>query len=361
MGGRRSGVACGLATVALIVASGCSSEDAAPSRRSSVGVGAGAPGAGAAPPVTNDAPDAAPLAPPPDPPFHCTPASASSPVLAGTYLFDPAEPHPGDTLTVLVLSTNGHTQANHPEMTLDATTAKGTATETITTVTGGKGVLYYYAVPDVELGDVCLLTRIAGAPELAGKITVTPRPAPAPGAAGVYKVTQNHQFTCQEQVPWGNELHVSVLDAQGHGVPGAVVNVRLPDTTDTASIKNADTKPVPKTLVMNAKGSYDDYFWWPSNEHGLTIFDLSVQGAASDVATEISSGWWETDPSGCRYCDASQPINVYGHWSHRIVFRLDAAATQACLVPSDHAGQSACPNHGHAYHHPTHQACWPAK
>jgi hypothetical protein len=53
---------------------------------------------------------------------------------------------------------------------------------------------------------------------------------------------------------------------------------------------------------------------------------------------------------------------VYGHWSHRIEFKLDATTNQACLVPSDHAGMAACAStHGHAFHHPTHQACWTAR
>ena len=295
------------------------------------------------------------------PPFHCDAAAATSPLLAGTFLFDPKDPHPGDTVTVLVRSAK-FSEANAPAMTLDATSSTGTSTEKITITSGGAGVTYYFALADVPLGDMCLLTHIKGAPELAGKITVTARPPPAPSPQGVYKVQSNHQFTCQEQVPWGNELHVAVLDAQGKGVPGAVVNVRLPDTTDLTSIKNAATKPVPKTLTMDGSGKYDDYFWWPSNGNGYTIFDLSVQGSASDVATEISSGWWETDATGCRYCDPSQPINVYGHWSHRIVFKLDSGTNQACLVPSDHAGMAACSaTHGHAYHHPTHQACWTAR
>ena len=294
------------------------------------------------------------------PPFHCDQAAATSPVLAGSFLFDPAEPHPGDTLTVLVKSAN-YKQSNAPKMTLEATTATGVDAEDVTIMAGGSGVIYYYAVPNLPLGDVCLLTRIGADPELAGKITVTPRPAPPPSNSGVYKVTSNHQFTCQEEVPWGNEFHVAVLDAKGNGVPGAVVDVRLPDTTDVPSIKNAGTNPVPKTLTMDSTGHYDDYFWWPSNDNGFTIFQLSVHGTASDMATEITSGWWETDDTGCRYCDPSQPINVYGHWSHRVVFQLDANATDACVVPSDHAGMSACPTHGHAHHHPVHEACWSVK
>ncbi len=86
-----------------------------------------------------------------------------------------------------------------------------------------------------------------------------------------------------------------------------------------------------------------------------------MHGAASDVATEITTGWWQSNAQGCQYCPGSQPINVYGHWSHRIEFRLDPAASQMCVVPSDHAGQSSCGAPGHLYHDPSYQACWPAK
>jgi hypothetical protein len=344
------------AAVILLAARGCAQDEAGLERRSR-----GLPGDDGGGGAAEAGRDAAAGLDAGDPAFTCTAAPAAAPALGGKLLFDPPDPHPGDTLVVLYKAADGHPQAGAPAMTIDATTARGTSSEASTTTAGGKGVIYYFAIPDLPLGDVCLLTRVGGAPELGGKVTVTPRPAPAP-APGVYKVTKNHQLTCQEQPAWGNELHVAVLDAQGKGVPGAVVTVRLPATTDLASIANAKDKPLPKALTMNAEGAYDDWFWWPSNESGLTNFELSVAGAASDVATEISSGWWETDPSGCRYCDPSQPINVYGHWSHRVVFRLDAQATDACVVPSDHAGQAACAaTHGHIHHHPTHQACWRAR
>ncbi len=295
------------------------------------------------------------------PAFSCAPTPATSPVLAGQLLLDPADPHPGDTLTVLIKSTNGYTQATAPAMTLEATTAAGTQMQT-TMITSGvldaKGVVYYYEVPDVPLGDVCLLSRIMGNPEVSGKITVTPRPAPPPSPQGVYHVTMNHQFTCQEEPTWGNEFHVAVLDANGAGIPGAIVDVHLPATTDTSNIKNSGQHPVPTTLTMDGTGHYDDYFWWPSNTNGFTVFELSVEGAASDVATEITTGWWDSNAAGCSYC-STPAVNVYGHWSHRIVFQLDPSATQACVVPSDHAGQSNCGAPGHLYHDPSFQSCWP--
>jgi hypothetical protein len=313
-------------------------------------------------------PDGAlPDAQPPPPPFSCTPATGGANVLKGELLFDPKDPHPGDTVTVLLKSVGaGYTQGNAPKLTLDATGAKATLTApTMITagVLGAKGVVYHFEVPDVALGDVCLLAKVDGkTPELAAKITVTPRPAPPPTPGGVFKAITNHQFTCQEEVPWGNELHVAVLDENGQGVPNAKVRVSVPDTTDWSNVKNNDmTHPVPKVLTMGANGHFDDYFWWPANTNGFFVMELSVDGVGSDVATEITSGWWETDANGCRYCDPSNPINVWGHWSHRIEFRRDPKATTACMVPSDHAGQKACANHGHLYHDPSYQACWPAK
>ncbi|MGZ3424151.1 MAG: hypothetical protein ACXVEF_22250 [Polyangiales bacterium] len=305
-----------------------------------------------------DAAEDAPIDAPP--PFTCDPAGATSPVLGATMLLDPATAYVGDTLTVLVKSVDRFTQTSAPKQQLEATSARGVTThETMITagVLGAKGLVYHYEVPDLPAGDVCLLTKIDGKPELAGKITVLPRPSPT-GGKGVYKVTKNHQFTCEEQVPWGNELHVAVLDENGKGVPGAIVEVKLPATTDTKNIKNATDHPVPTKLTMNDSGSWDDYFWWPSNTNGFLVIELAVQGSPSDVATEITSGWWDSDATGCRYCDPANPINVYGHWSHRIVFQLDTKVTDACIVPSDHAGQSKCGAPGHLYHDPSHTTCY---
>lgn len=349
--------------LAIVACVACSSSPDDPADAGGV-IDTGTPNRPDGAPSSDGAPDAQQ-----PPPFSCTPASGAANTLKGELLFDPKDPHPGDTVTVLLKSAGqGTTQGNAPKMTLEATGAKGTITaptQITAGVLGAKGVVYHFEIPDVALGDVCVLAKIDGkTPELAGKIMVTPRPPPPPAPGGVFKVTTNHQLTCQEQVPWGNELHVAVYDENGKGVPGAKVRVFAPDTTDWSNVKNNDqTHPFPKTLTMNASGKWDDYFWWPSNTNGFFVMELAVDGVASDVATEITSGWWETDANGCRYCDPSNPINVYGHWSHRIQFKRDPKATTMCAVGSDHAGQKACGAPGalgHLYHDPSHQACWPA-
>ncbi len=294
-------------------------------------------------------------------PFSCA-AEQTSPTLAAELLFDPAQPHPGDTLTVLVKTNNNTNQTSAPPLTLEAHSANGNSTQDCTFksgANGGKDTIYYCAVANVGLGDVCVLAKANGNNEVSGKVVVTQRPSGPPLTDGVYRVTKNHQYTCAEQVPWGNELHITVLDAGGGGVANAQVTVHLPDTTDKSNIKNAAEHPVPTSVTTDASGHYDDFFWWPSNTNGLTVLDLWVEGKPSDIATEITSGWWDTDANGCKYCPGSDPINVYGHWSHSIEFRLDPSVTEACVVPTDHAGQSACGAPPHIYHDPNHQACWP--
>lgn len=290
--------------------------------------------------------------------FPCSPATAQ-PTMGTKLLFDPSAAHPGDTLSVLAKTTNGTKAANAPKMTLEIVTAAGAKTHDALLVTNvapdDSG--WYFAQAQLPLGDVCVTAIVNGKPEASGKLTVTPRPA-GPAGKGVYKVITHHQFTCQEQPDWGNELHVEVRDENGKGVPGATVDFFLPDTTDAATIKNASQHAVPKSVTTDASGKYDDYFWWPSSGNGLLVLKVAVAGAPSDVATEITSGWWETDAKGCKYCPGSSPINVYGHWSHRIVFQRDPAATQACLVPSDHAGMGNGCAVMHAYHEPGATSCW---
>ena len=123
------------------------------------------------------------------PPFTCLPEVATSPALKALVHLDPAEPHPGDTLTVIVRSTNGTKPPSAPKLVMQAVGAKGTVVEQTTMKAGGGDTLYYFAIPDVQLGDICLLGLIDGAtPEIAAKVTVTARPPGPPLVNGVYKV-----------------------------------------------------------------------------------------------------------------------------------------------------------------------------
>jgi len=293
------------------------------------------------------------------PPFTCEPDLPGSPQLAAQMHFDPAEPHPGDTLTVIVRSTNGTSPGDSPGLVLEAEGAAGMTTEQITMRAGGGDTLYYFAVPNVELGDLCLLALVDGTtPEIAGKVTVTERPAGPPVENGIYKVITHHQWTCSEQPTYGNEIHVSVQDENGQGVAGAVVDVNYADSTDPGSIYN-DEGNIPDTVQMDGSGHYVGYNYWPISDHGFMVFKLSVQGEPSDIATELTTGWWEANDENCNYC-GEYGKNVWGHWSHTVVFQRDVNATEICEVDTDHAGQQSCAIPGHLHHHPQHQACWTA-
>ena len=291
------------------------------------------------------------------PPFACEPISTSSPVLDGLVAFDPADPHPGDTVTVIVKS-NTLDRPDAPSMELHETSASGQRVWNVQHMAGGKA-LYYYAVSGVEAGDHCLVGRIAGQDEISLRFTVTPRPAGPPRCGGVYKVTSNHQWTCDEQPDWGNEVLIRVRDSSGQPVSGATIRLDWPATT-VRPIYN-DTDPpapseVPATVQTDSSGVFHGFNSWPINAVGYMVFNVSVDGCASDVATEITTGWWETTNDGCKYCPMALR-NVWGHWSHTVEFELDPTATTACVVPSDHAGQSACtPEHIH--HDPAVQSCW---
>lgn len=315
-------------------------------------------------PGTDGAPDAQPAgdAAPADagPPFTCDPVAASSPVLDGIIAVDPLEPHPGDTVTVLVRSQSTD-RPDAPPMDMVATSASGVTSWSTNAMAGGRAV-YYYAISDVELGDYCLVGRIGGADEIATKLTVTPWPTHPPRCnGGIYKVTQNHQWTCSEQPEFGNEIYFHVLDENGAGVPNATVRIGWPDTTLRPLFNDTDPpapSDVPATVQTDGSGTFHGWNYWPTNVNGYMVFNISVEGCASDVATELTTGWWETDNSGCRFCDPGfTNRNVWGHWSYTVTFQLDTGASQACRVDNDHAGQQGCTVE-HIHHDPGHQACW---
>jgi len=292
---------------------------------------------------------------PDEPPFACEPLQVDSHVLDGIVLFDPAEPHPGDTLTVVVRATNGLGRLDGPPLDLEVTSGSGTDVYSPQAVEGGE-VIYYYAIPDVAEGDLCVTGLIDGAPEVSARVAVTPRPPSPPANQGVFKVVTNHQWTCGEQPTYGNEFDVWVLDENGVGIPGAVVDVGLADSTDLDSIYN-DDGAIPSKLYTDGSGHYTGWNFWPISDNGLLVFQLSVDGAASDIATELTTGWWEDDLQGCNYC-GEHGKNVWGHWSYTVVFQRDPVATEACVVDNDHAGMGACGTPRHIHHHPDVQACW---
>ena len=293
------------------------------------------------------------------PPFTCDAAVADSPVLDGIVLFDPAQPHPGDTLTVIVRATNGLARPDAPSMALEVTDAGGVLEHASQTVEGGEAI-YYYAIPDVELGDVCVLGLVDGQPEVAGKVTVTPRPADPPIDGGIFKIVANHQWTCDEQPSNGNELHVWVRDENGQGIGGQTVSFSLVDSVDTGSIYNDDGERWPLQIVTGDDGHAQAFNYWPISDNGLLVLRVAVAGVASDIATEITTGWWEDDLMGCSYCGTAT-VNVWGHWSYTIEFQRDPTATEICVVENDHAGMAACGEPRHVHHHPDVQACWAAQ
>jgi len=294
------------------------------------------------------------------PPFTCDPVLTSSPHLAGEMYFDPAEPHPGDTLTVIVQSTNGTSPQNAPSMSLQAEGAGGVTTEQASYVAGGGETLYYYDIEDVRLGDICVLGLIDGSQqEISGKITVTERPAGAPLTHGVFKVVENHQWTCGEQPTWGNEVLVRVLDENGQGMGGVEIDVHYADSTDYDTIHNGGGD-IPDTVFTGGDGTFHGYNYWPISDHGFLVFQLSVRNEPSDIATELTTGWWEDNGLGCNYCN-TYAVNTWGHWSYTVTFQRDTAATEICVVDNDHAGQSSCGAPGHLHHDPAHRACWNAQ
>lgn len=290
------------------------------------------------------------------PVFHCDPVPTSSPVLDGVVVFDPAEPHPGDTLSVIVRAGNGLGHGDAPPMDLEVQSAAGTEITT-TLMRAGGAALYYYAIPDISAGDVCVRGLIDGAPEVSARIEVTPRPPGLPVDGGIYKIVTNHQWTCGEQPGFGNELHVWVREDDGTPIAGVPVSIRPADSTDLGSIYNGDGEPIPEQIVTGDDGHATAYVYWPISDNGLLVLQVQVAGAASDIATEITTGWWETDDDGCNYCGIDT-VNVWGHWSHTVEFVRDASATEVCVVETDHAGQVGCGPPGHVLHHPDARACW---
>jgi hypothetical protein len=300
-------------------------------------------------------------------PFDCD-LPPATPSLAPELWTHPTEPKAGEAITLIVWSDNTEPN-NAPQLVGEITNRNGSHQVTDYTMVGGGNATYYVTFAELAEGENCLVLRNGSNVEVAHKVD-----APGPGAGlprgnGPWKVTTNHQWRCDEQPTNGNLLHVRVTDENGSPVQGATVNIRWTDDT-VFPVKPDDTAMSwaehqhPKTLTTGADGRAELFTPWGEGvrtpidgKPKLLVFLLSMDGGASDTATEITTGLWETDASGCNYC-STHAVNVFGHWSHTVEFQRNPAATEVCEVPIDHAGQQSC-SHTHFFHDPDRPSCLP--
>ena len=317
---------------------------------------------------------AADAAPQPDaPPVFVCDLPAATPTLAPAHWLHPSAPRAGQTLTVIFQSTN--TKGNDaPLLVGEVTNQDGTRALPDPTIAGGDQAIYYFAVGDLTSGENCVVLRRDGNVELALKAMAADAGSGVARGSGPWRVTANHQWRCDEQPTFGNLLFVEVKDETGAPVNGASVSLDVTD--DTAYPMGPDNAPSweashqPKTLTTGADGRAELWVDW-GDPMGLregilspvdarpafVVYLLSIEGGASDTATEITTGQWEANREGCNYCGL-YGINVYGHWSHTVTFQRDPAAAEVCDVPVDHAGQQACA-FTHFYHDPDRPSCLP--
>jgi hypothetical protein len=153
-------------------------------------------------------------------------------------------------------------------------------------------------------------------------------------AVAPFKVTQNHQWTCEEEYEWAINVDVRVEDEAGAPIAGARVALEH----DPCDLRGSPEPPA--ELVTGDDGTVR----W-ENYYPRCFFHLRAADAPSDTAIEIYTGIWETQPDAsgadCNYCSEFAQ-NVWGHWSYSITFRRTPGATEICDVPTDHAGQSRC-------------------
>ena len=298
-------------------------------------------------------------------PFECD-LPVENPTLDPQHWLHPAEPVAGQALTV-ALQAPAVEPANAPALVAELINRAGIHEVTESTVVGGE-TLYYITVGGLEPGENCIVIRNGDAVELATKVVAAD---PGPGidrGNGVWKVTVNHQWTCDEQPTFGNLLHVRVLDENGAPVEGATVGLGFTD--DTVYPVGPDQAPDfgssehPKTLTTDGDGRAQ--LWTPWGEGirspvdskpGLAVYRVWIEGGASDVATEITTGLWEATYDGCNYCN-EYAINTWGHWSYTVEFQRAPEATQVCEVGTDHAGQQAC-EYTHFFHDDARPSCIP--
>lgn len=299
-------------------------------------------------------------------PFTCS-LPPASPALDLRHWLHPAAPLAGQTVT-LVLQSQNTKPPEAPKLVTDLVNRRGQRSVSSFELAGGAKATYHISVADLAEGENCLVVRDGTRVELAIKLAA-PAPTPLPRGSGPWKVTRNHQWTCGEQPTWGNLLRVKVVDEKGAPVSGARVAIRWTDDTvypvkpdEIATSWEAHAHP--KSLTTDGSGEAALMTPWGEGirtpidaKPSYLVFLLSVEGGASDVATEITTGLWEANMAGCNYC-STFAVNVYGHWSYTVEFRRDPAAGQVCEVPIDHQGQQKCA-FNHFFHEPGKTSCRP--
>ena len=300
-------------------------------------------------------------------PFECDLPDAT-PTLEPVHWLHPAAPRAGQTVTVSLQSQNTE-PGSAPSLVAEITNREGARQVSEYALVGGGKALYYISFGDIAQGQNCIVIRDGDNVEAAIKVDAASSAAGVERGGGVWKVTRNHQWRCDEQPTWGNLLTVKATDEEGAPLAGVTIDVDWTDDTvfpvgPDDDAMNYDDHGQPKSLVTGDDGTAALTTPWGEGVRspidarpGYVVYLLSVADGASDVATEISTGMWETNQEGCNYCSIGA-VNVYGHWSHTVEFQRRPDATEVCEVPSDHEGQKAC-SYSHYYHEEGRESCWP--
>lgn len=268
-----------------------------------------------------DAADAAVLADagPPSPP--CTEVESDA-----SLGFDPPVPWRGGSVRVRATAITGYTNIGVRLVGPSAPEPRWIG------VDGSGPYTWSWSVGPIDAGTYCVeLFADPDARVLQRRALRVEAEAPA---IAPFKVTRNHQWTCEEEYTWAINVDVHVEDEAGNPMPGTRIAMSHPPCD-----LRGEPEP-PAELVTDERG---DVRW--ENYYPRCFFHLRVADAPSDTAIEIYTGIWETQPTEgggeCNYCSTFAE-NVWGHWSYAITFRRSPGATEVCEVPTDHAGQSAC-------------------
>ena len=90
---------------------------------------------------------------------------------------------------------------------------------------------------------------------------------------GVFKLTTNHLWTCDEQPEWGNVVRLEVYDSDGNPMPGVTIRVGWPDTTERPIYNDTDPpdpSEIPETVTTGSEGVFSGFNYWPTNVNGYS-------------------------------------------------------------------------------------------